>query len=47
MSEATVFAAALDRSDPAERAAFWQKHGRDEKLRRRVEALLRAQRRTR
>jgi hypothetical protein len=43
MSEETIFAAALERSDPAERAAYLDTAcGNDVALRRRVEALLRA-----
>src|SRR5262245_29986804 len=43
MNEATIFAAALDKAAGAERGAFVAEacHG-DERLRRRVEALLRA-----
>src|SRR5271166_5134428 len=43
MNEATIFAAALDRTDPMERAAFLTEAcAGDDKLRRRVEALLKA-----
>ncbi len=43
MSEATIFAAALDRTDPADRTAFLAEAcAGDEKLRRRVDALLKA-----
>ena len=43
MTEATIFAAALDRTDPADRAAFLADAcAGDDRLRRRVEALLKA-----
>src|SRR5262245_18164364 len=43
MSERTIFLAALERGDPAERAAFLDEAcGGDDALRRRVEALLRS-----
>ncbi|HEV3117971.1 MAG TPA: hypothetical protein VGY58_13030, partial [Gemmataceae bacterium] len=43
MSEATIFAAALEKATDEERAAYLgEACGGDEKLRRRVEALLRA-----
>ena len=43
MTEATIFAAALDRTDPADRAAFLADAcSGDAKLRRRVESLLKA-----
>jgi hypothetical protein len=43
MSERLIYEAALDRSDPAERAAYLDEAcGNDADLRRRVEALLRA-----
>lgn len=43
MNEATIFAAALDRTDPLERAAFLTEAcAGDDRLRRRVEALLKA-----
>ncbi len=43
MSEETIFAAALEQADPAERAAYLEGAcGGAPELRRRVEALLRA-----
>src|SRR4051794_33090603 len=43
MTEATIFAAALDRTDPTDRAAFLSEAcAGDNRLRRRVEALLKA-----
>ena len=43
MSEATIFAAALEKADPAERAAYLAEAcGDDARLRRRIEALLKA-----